>query len=88
MCVCLPTFQVRGPHGGHGGGRGLAEALEGGLLSGGVVRRAVLLFLLLLVGAHGLQGQLFPARTSTRVTKGWPLTSIRRQTVSAARHMA
>lgn len=54
------TFQVGGAHGGHGRGRGLAETFEGSLLSGGVVRRAVLLFLLLLVGAHGLQRQLFP----------------------------
>lgn len=50
-----------GAHCGHGGGGGLAEALKGGLLAGGVVRSAVFLLLLLLVGAHGLQSQLFPA---------------------------
>lgn len=46
---CAPTFQMWGAHGGHGGRRGLAKALERGLLSRGVVRCAVLLFLLLLV---------------------------------------
>lgn len=57
----LYTFQVWGPHCGHCGGGGLAEALKGGLLAGGVVRSAVFLLLLLFVGAHGLQSQLFPA---------------------------
>lgn len=55
------TFQVGGAHGRHGRGRGLAETFKGSLLSRGVVWGAVLLFLLLLVGAHGLQRQLFPA---------------------------
>jgi len=59
--VCQLTFHVRGPRGRHGRGRGLAEALKGSLLSGGVVWSPVLLLLLLLVWAHGLESQLFPA---------------------------
>ena len=60
--VRQPTFQVWGAHGRHCGGRGLAEALKGSLLSRGVVWSPVLLFLLLLVWTHGLQSQLFPVQ--------------------------
>lgn len=74
----LLTFQVRRPHSGHSRGRGLAEALEGGLLPGGVVRRAVLLLLLFLVRADGLQGQLFPARDKgyNCISEGGPACAI------------
>ena len=58
-------------YGGHRRGGGLREALERGLLSGGVVRRSVLLLLLLLVGAHGLECELLPEETEL----GEPLVS-------------
>jgi len=58
--ACQFTFQVWGARGRNGRGWGLAEALKGSLLSGGVVWSPVLLFLLLLVWTHGLQSQLFP----------------------------
>lgn len=69
--VCEPTFQVWGAHGRHGRGWGLAEALKGSLLSRGVVWSPVLLFLLLLVRAHGLQSQLFPAHKHSGLDWSW-----------------
>ena len=60
----LPTFEVR--DGGRGGG--LREAPERGLLPGGVVRRSVLLLVLLLVGAHGLERQLLPEEHNDSVS--------------------